>query len=894
MKYRRALLLTDPGNDAEASLSTLHRLAPQLERVLLLVPLPTPTLAGSGDVHDKAHDEFEALRARAAGVAAKIDVQPAPELTAAALAALCAAEEIDLLVLMSSLRSASLLSAVRRQLWVAVLWIAHASRARRRPTDSRTEIGPIEHVGCVAADERSRAAIAAFLRDHADPTLQVVLFTPTPVAPDVLSAALAVSGVEAVVQVSSPLDASSLGEWLDEWTVNRPLDLLVFARIPIAIVLSRLWNAPVLLLPPPTAAAPFGRRTLDGCDLVELAGALRARIDHAPGVGPYVPVPDQEIAIVSGGRLIASATTRDGDLALPVGLAAASLGLYRHRDNPLADPVAAVELRVDVIRAGTAPLIVFDAELRQSALENLAARARSSGWQTLAVRMRPARSAHSLRRRLRARGLAAQVADARAILDEGEALDVSESFDAVRLSRVAKALRSAGFPVSAIVYSGPLAPALGDLAAVSGELLALDACALPQTFEPGSARDELPSIPGNRVELEIDNATARRWLLEIAHCRHSLQLQVYMVLDDDIGRAVEAALIAAAARGVQVQLLVDSLHGLHGSFGVYNPLLERLGAQHGIELRAARPITELPSLTELKQRDHRKLVIADGQVALVGGRNLSHEYYVGFDEARLATTSLWREVPWLDAGARIEGPAVAALAGAFLEAWTGAGGKPFDVVTPAASGSVAARVILHRGLRDARTLETYLALIETAKSHLYVVNGFPLALELQHALLRALRRGLRVRTLIGHLTPTHDGQPFGGPWAGARSAATELVHSRVDPLVAAGGEVYLFAQRERAGWAHGLGVVHPHVHAKVMSADGQRCTIGSANLDITASYWESELLVTVDDATLVAAFEVQLETLFAGSTPVQPDDPEWQEHARKRAWMRHWPGVFSV
>ena len=43
----------------------------------------------------------------------------------------------------------------------------------------------------------------------------------------------------------------------------------------------------------------------------------------------------------------------------------------------------------------------------------------------------------------------------------------------------------------------------------------------------------------------------------------------------------------------------------------------------------------------------------------------------------------------------------------------------------------------------------------------------------------------------------------------------------------------------------GLGIVHSHVHAKVMSADGRVCAGGSANLDITAGYWESELVLLV-------------------------------------------------
>ncbi len=371
----------------------------------------------------------------------------------------------------------------------------------------------------------------------------------------------------------------------------------------------------------------------------------------------------------------------------------------------------------------------------------------------------------------------------------------------------------------------------------------------------------------------MDNAKARRWLLEaIGKSRQRVHLQVYMALDDDVGQQIEAALAAAGARGVTVRVVVDSLHGLHGSLGMRNPLLERLGNRPGVDLRVLRPVTGAPSLEDLKQRDHRKVAVIDGALALLGGRNLSHEYYTGFEEVKLTPHSLWREVPWLDAGARVEGPAVAALERSFLQAWTEAGGSVFDIADIPECGPSPARVVVHHGLRDASTLEAYLALIETATSHVYAVNGFPLILEIQHALLRALGRGVRVRALFGNLTPTHDGKRFEGPWGTARVAATELVHSRIDTLVAAGGECYQFAVREQPGWTPGLGVVNPHVHAKVMSVDGRVCSVGSANLDITAGYWENELTLIVEDESITRGLEARIDQLIGDSARVDRDD----------------------
>jgi phosphatidylserine/phosphatidylglycerophosphate/cardiolipin synthase-like enzyme len=120
------------------------------------------------------------------------------------------------------------------------------------------------------------------------------------------------------------------------------------------------------------------------------------------------------------------------------------------------------------------------------------------------------------------------------------------------------------------------------------------------------------------------------------------------------------------------------------------------------------------------------------------------------------------------------------------------------------------------------------------------------------------------------------------------------VHSRLDPIVDAGGEVYLFAQRDVPGWTPGLGDVCPYVHAKVMSADGLRCAVGSANFDVTSSYWESELMVVVEDAAVARHLEQRLDQLIAGSTRVRRDDPTWRERARRRSWMRRWPGSLAL
>lgn len=897
MKYRRVLFVTELGQDARANVATIRRVAPEADLLVVVARPPARTFAwfsgeAAGDLNEAATASLDGLRRATAGGAQTVEVKLAPELTVEDLAGIATASEIDLVAAgRLPLGSISVVAELRKRRSLAVLWTAGAPASDR----------PITDILCVALGERARTAVAEFLRDHGTPALHARVLLTEARLPGDLAGALNVAGIEAAVDLMTPWEASRR-RWKGEGAPDAALDLLVLARFPGASLLSAPWPAPVLILPPPPAAGPALRRAIDLSDLVDEGGVIRARFNYALGVGRREPIPNQQIAFVSGGRIVTEVATRDGDAELSPGPGVSSLGVFRVEGHAASDPVTAIEEQVEVIRPGSRPLLLFDADLAANGLSAIARLGSPEAPEALAVRLRPMQSCRAIRARLRLAGLAARVVDASAVLDEGQAFDVPAAVDPVRLARVAARLRAAGFPVAAIVHEGEHTPSTIRFAALRAE----DLASTPLRFEPPApgppslagrleATTGARLLAGNRIEVEMDNRKARRWLLEaIETSRRRVHLQVYMALDDDVGVQVESALAAAGARGIAVRVVVDSLHGLHGSLGLKNPLLERLGNRPGVELRVLRPVTGAPSLEDLKQRDHRKVAVIDGALALMGGRNLSHEYYAGFEEVNLTPLSLWREVPWLDAGARVEGPAVAALERSFFQAWTEAGGPAFDIAEVPECGPSSARVVVHLGLRDASTLESYLALIETSKSHVYAVNGFPLILEMQHALLRALRRGVRVRALFGNLTPTHGGKRFEGPWGTARVAATELVSSRIDSLVAAGGECYQLAMPEQPGWAPGLGVLMPHVHAKVMSVDGRVCSVGSANLDITAGYWENELMLIVEDPAIVRGLEARIDQLTAGSARVDREEPAWRQTARRRDWMRHWPGVLSV
>ncbi len=919
MKYRRLLFITDLAADPGHALATIGRLLPAAEQLVVLACLPERKLAW---FVDEAPTEAELaglatldrLRAQAAeaGTAVEIRLVPAPDIEA--LDKLAAAADIDLLVtgpfsFDSALAGIASITALRKRRSMAVLWVPDSGPAdAARPAAPAAQRRPTKLL-CFATGQRAGVAVTAFLRDHGDPAQQVTVLQTGASLPNDWSAALDVAGISGSVDLLTA-DGRSLMQWVEERPPALALtfDLLVVAHLPVALLLSARSTTPCLVLPPAPPGRPLVERALDGPDLVVLGGPLRARFEYAVGIGRRTVIPDQALAFVSQGKVVAKVESRDGNVSWAYDGRARACGVFRVEGSDVAHPLAAVELRLAILRPGSAPMLLFDAEVSDDELTSLRGATAAAGQgrpELVAVRLRPVLSCRSIRARLEEAGLAARVIDASVVLDEGAALDVPELADAVRLARVAARMRAAGFPVVAIVHRSELAPStIGFAALRASEIDALRAGPLPAAALPARPAslawrlDQMtgaPVIAGNRIDVELDNVVARRWLLAaIASSVDRIHFQTYMAADDDIGRQIEAALVRAAARGVTVRLLVDSLHGLHGSLGVRNPLLERLDAAPGIEVRAGQPIDGVPTVEDLKQRDHRKLVVVDNRLALLGGRNVAHEYYTGFDEVALRTQSMWREVPWLDAGARVEGPAVTALEQGFLDAWCAAGGEAWPVAQCAVAGASAARVVAHHGLRDARTLDTYLAMIDTAQSQVQVVNGFPLILEIQHALLRALQRGIRVRVLTGHLTPMFGDRPFEGPWSGARAAVTEFVHSRVDALVAAGAEVYQFAVAPQPRWESGLGPVLSHVHAKLMSVDGRVCAVGSANMDITGGYWESELLLVVEDAVITATVDARLAALIAGSRRVDRDDPQWRQLAERRAWMRYWPGMLAV
>jgi phosphatidylserine/phosphatidylglycerophosphate/cardiolipin synthase-like enzyme len=621
---------------------------------------------------------------------------------------------------------------------------------------------------------------------------------------------------------------------------------------------------PMLILPRTTRAPALLADRLAASDTLLLSGAPAwIAVERDGPLGRAQLAPAERIRW--GERILDHAL---GVVALPTD------GMQEARVSVVGTPEDSCLLRT---LSPTKPLLLVDA---RSAAEVLAPLERlASDSHVVFVRLRWDDALDALRKRLTERAPWAgvpTVIDASAWLGDGGASDLPEEVDPLRLQRLAARLRSRGARIHSVV-GGAVALAL-------------------QGSEDCSAQDiSAERVEGNEILFEVENQAAREALLEaIAGARTSIHWQCYIVEEGTVAARFAAALEEAAGRGVKVRLLIDALYSGHDVFRARNPVLAKLDAIEGIEVCAYRPVTGLPDLVALKQRNHRKLLVIDDAWAVVSGRNLGTPYYTGFGEVALTRASSYREVPWLDCGVQVRGPIVARVQRAFRASWIAAGGTPFQAgAVPLPAGTTPCRLVLHDGLRDTHTFDTLLDLVRRARERVVAVNGFPLAVELQQALVDAVRRGVRVDVLFGCVRPKWGAdQPF--PGGVIRELADQLIRARLDPVVRAGGQVGELAMELLPGWEPELGRVFPFVHAKILVRDGEEAAVGSANFDVTSAYWESEALLVVDEPVTVRLLLAQLEPLLALARNANRADERWQHQAEQRARLdRMWPSLVG-
>lgn len=405
---------------------------------------------------------------------------------------------------------------------------------------------------------------------------------------------------------------------------------------------------------------------------------------------------------------------------------------------------------------------------------------------------------------------------------------------------------------------------------------------------------------GNAFHVELDNEAARhRLFAAIEEAKSSIHLQFYIVRPSTFTEQLIVQLIRRARAGVSVRLMVDALYSDEEILGRVNPLIRSLRDESNIEVLAVNPIESRKQVDvpRLKQRDHRKLVIIDGKLAFVSGRNASDQYYFGFDEVPVHDNTRHERIPWLDAHAEVSGPLVRQVQETFMHTWHRQGGSQiplgpstFPRLEP--SGPSAGRLVVHRGFLDTNGLAMYEAMFEVAEDHVYIVNDFPIVPALERAIHQLLARGVTVKLLTGNAAARRDDGTF-FPASMHRTLFEYMVKAKLEPLLEAGVETYEFVPPPADTIVARGGRIRPYVHAKLVSVDGKVASVGSANLDATASFWESEANIVIQNTDLVSGLEATVQTLIDRSYLIDPESEYWKSERTQRAVVATlWPGTF--
>ena len=363
--------------------------------------------------------------------------------------------------------------------------------------------------------------------------------------------------------------------------------------------------------------------------------------------------------------------------------------------------------------------------------------------------------------------------------------------------------------------------------------------AIPEGYRPlvrtGDAVVGRPLVAGNRVEAFHNGEEAFPPMLEtIRNARRALFLATYIFETNRTGRAFVQALADAARRGVDVRVMLDGIGELY-SWPRAGTLLRR----SGVPVARFLPPHLIPPALHVNLRNHRKILVADGEVGFTGGMNLGDRHLAGRTEDP-------RRV--VDMHFRLRGPVVAQMEQSFVNDWAFLTG---EAVAPAFRGGPAAGDAVCRTIVDGpdEDLDKLAAVLEGAASaarrRLAIVTPYFLpSRELSAALRSASLRGVEVSVIL----PSRNNLPM-VHWA-SRNMLWELLQRGV--------RVYYQPP--------------PFVHTKLFLVDDAYALIGSANLDPRSLRLNFELAVEVFDRSFAVDLWEHVEQARSRSREVRREE----------------------
>ena len=361
-----------------------------------------------------------------------------------------------------------------------------------------------------------------------------------------------------------------------------------------------------------------------------------------------------------------------------------------------------------------------------------------------------------------------------------------------------------------------------------------------------------PLMTGNSVVLLQDGpATFQSMFAAIRDARDHINMETYIIEDDEVGNRFADALIEKQAQGVTVTLIYDSVGTIH----VPSAFFKRL-SDNGINILEFNPVNPLTARNgwEVNQRDHRKLLIVDGKTAFLGGINISSVYSGGSFSSR-AKPHTTGAPPWRDTHLQVAGPVVSDFQKLFLATWEKqkrealAPGNHYPPHT--AKGTEVVRAIGSSPDEPYSLIyATLISAIRNAETSVLLTNAYFVPdPQLLTTLKDAVKRGVDVQIIVPGNTDSwlvfHAGRAY---YAELLDAGVKIHERR-----------------------------HALLHSKTALIDGVWSTVGSTNLDWRSFLHNQEVNAVILGQAFGAQMQAMFETDLAASRTITLE--QWRQRS---------------
>ncbi len=346
-----------------------------------------------------------------------------------------------------------------------------------------------------------------------------------------------------------------------------------------------------------------------------------------------------------------------------------------------------------------------------------------------------------------------------------------------------------------------------------------------------------PLLAGNSIEPLFDgNETFPAMLEGIGGAKKSVTLSTYIFDRDAVGTRVVDSLCAAAGRGIQVRVLVDGLGTSRSALKMASRLRDA-----GAKVSIFHPLGALPfRRPSINMRNHRKILIIDGQLGFTGGINISGRHFF---------SKHWEKALVRDIHFRIKGPVVEGMQDVFAEDWYASAGEVLegDVFFSRLSeeaDAYARAVASGPDENFEKIYEIVIGAIHAAGETITIVTPYFIPdRPLVQALRSAVLTGVEVRIFL--------------PVRSDHTVVTWASNAHLPELLDSGVSVFWTAP--------------PFVHSKLMIIDGFWSLIGSANIDPRSFRLNFEFDIEVYDRDLAKKLSTYADGLKEGAVLLNSD-----------------------